>query len=75
MSPAAASIRDGAVAYTLPQAAQVVPYSEKTLRRAALKPADDGIFPHPLEAKRDTNGRITVSRAALQRWHDQLPDA
>lgn len=72
---AAALPVDPRLAYTLPEAERVVPYSQSTLRRAALKPFDDGVFPHPLEAKRDANGRILITRDALQEWLDRLPAA
>lgn len=66
---------DDVLLYTLKEAERVVPYKEGTLRAAALKPADDGEFPHPLRAKRGARNAILIPRSALLAWIDALPDA
>ena len=65
---------DGRLAYTLPQAAQVVPFSAQTLARAVRKAKDDETFPHPLKAHRDSKGRAVVLATDLVAWVEQLPD-
>ena len=65
---------DGRLAYTLPQATQVVPFSESTLSRAIKKAKDDETFPHPLKAHRDSKGRAVVLATDLVAWVEQLPD-
>lgn len=77
MTPRALLPEVGPLAYTFKQAAdgKVVPFSETTLRRAAFKPSDDGQFPPPLNAKRDSKGRLIVLRTELQRWLESLQDA
>lgn len=62
------------MAFSLKQLTEVVPFSESTLRRAAHKPRDDGMFPPPLYAKRDSKGRIVVLATELQRWLERLDD-
>lgn len=65
----------GPLAYSLREAANLLPFGETTLRRAAFKPSDDGQFPPPLNAKRDSKGRLIVLRTELQRWLESLQDA
>lgn len=61
--------------YTLAQAAELVPYSEQTIRRAVKKVRDDGLFPHPMHSKRGSKGEYLIPLASLQDWIDRLPDA
>jgi hypothetical protein len=65
---------DGRLAYTLPEAATVVPFSAQTLTRAARKAKADDVFPHPLKAHRDSKGRVIVLATDLQAWLERLPD-
>lgn len=64
---------DGVLAYTFAEAADVVPFSAKTLERAARKAKDDETFPHPLKAHRDSKRRGIVLRPDLERWLERLP--
>jgi hypothetical protein len=62
------------IAYTLEEAAQVTPFSAKTLRRA-IKASDPAAFPPPLPAKRGPRGSYVVLADDLERWLRSLPDA
>ena len=66
---------DDLLLYSLEQAARRVGYSKSTLRIAALKTADDGVFPHPLKAKRGGRNALRIPPQALLDWIDLLPDA
>lgn len=57
---------------TLKEAEQLVPWSEKTLRRAIV--GHDPKTP-PLKAKRDSKSRLPIKVSDLQAWHDAFPDA
>lgn len=67
------------LAYTLPEAVEVTPYSEATLRRAiratsAVDKNGQPIFPPPLRAKKGGKG-FTILRRDLEAWLESLPDA
>ena len=64
---------DGRLAYTVQQAALVVPFSEQTISRALRKPADDGEFPPPLKGHRGGKCRGVVLATDLQAWLERLP--
>ena len=72
--PAVIVLPNGRLAYTLQQLPQVVPFSESTMRRATVKPRDDGEFPHPLKAHQDSKGKTVVLATDLQGWLERLPD-
>lgn len=61
--------------YTLKQAAEATPYSERTFRRAVKKIRDDGEFPHPCHSKRGSKGEYLIPESSLRAWIDALPDA
>jgi hypothetical protein len=61
-------------AYTLRELEDVSPFSEQTFRRAVRKAKDDGQFPHPLTAHRDSKGRAIVLDTDFQVWLEALPD-
>ena len=64
------------IAYTLAEAAEVVPYSIDFLRRAT-RTTDPNAWPPPLPAKRGkgANAKTTISHRDLEAWFDSLPDA
>jgi hypothetical protein len=61
------------LAYRLEEAADVVPYSVQTLRRA-IQATDPRAFPPPLKAKRDSRGYLILA-GDLDAWLASLPDA
>jgi hypothetical protein len=63
----------GRLAYTLDQLADATPFSQSTWRRAIAKAKDDGIFPRPLPAHRDSKGRAVVLATDAQSWLEDLP--
>jgi hypothetical protein len=65
---------DGRLAYSVPQLPNVAPFSVDTFRRAIRKPKDDGEFPPPLPARKDSKGKAVVLTTDLQRWLELLPD-
>lgn len=64
----------GRLAYTLPQLDEATPFSASTYRRAITKAKDDGAFPPPLKAKRDSKGRAVVIVTDVLAWFELLPD-
>lgn len=63
--------------YTLPEAAEQVSVSEKTLRRA-IAATDPNAFPPPLNAKRiggEKRPSYRITHEALVAWADSLADA
>lgn len=64
----------GRLAYTLDQLADATPFSYSTWSRAIKKPKDDGVFPRPLKAHRDSKGRAVVLATDAQAWLANLPD-
>ena len=64
----------GRLAYTLPQLDEATPFSQSTYSRAIKKPRDDGVFPPPLKAHRDSKGRAVVIVTDALAWLERLPD-
>lgn len=62
----------GRLAYTLRQLADATPFSSQTYERAIKKPKDDGVFPRPLKAHRDSKDRVIVLATDAQAWLEQL---
>lgn len=65
---------NGKLAFTLKELPNVAPWGEAIFRKATRKPKDDGEFPHPLKAHRDSKGKTVVLATDLQRWLERLPD-
>ena len=63
------------LAVTIDEAADLVPASESTIRRAIRKVTDDGTFPPPLPAKRNGKGHLSIKVSDLEAWHDSWEDA
>jgi predicted DNA-binding transcriptional regulator AlpA len=59
---------------TIPEAASLTPFGDKTIR-AAIKATDPAAFPPPLKAKRGSRGQYLVRVADLEAWIDSLQDA
>lgn len=64
----------GQLAYTLKELEAATPFSEQTWRKAIRKARDDGVFPHPCPARRDSKGRAVVLVTDALAWLEQLPD-
>lgn len=62
------------VAYSLDEAADLTPFSRRTLERA-IHNREPGVFPFVLRSKKDSRGRFVIKRSELEAWIDRLEDA